>query len=79
MPPITRIIARAVQTHGMIVRDKTARALQFFAEDPTPTATDPYPRLFGRQTPTSSSPASLHPPTSLQNGPPHHTSTVTGP
>jgi len=42
LPPITRMLAEAAQRYGMIVRDKTGKAVSFFAEDPTPTGTDPY-------------------------------------
>jgi hypothetical protein len=42
MPPITRILAVAAQRYGMIVRDQTGHATGFYAEDPTPTGTDPY-------------------------------------
>jgi hypothetical protein len=42
MPPITRMLAEAAQKYGMIVRDRTGEAVDFFAEDPTPTGTDPY-------------------------------------
>ena len=42
LPPITRMLAEAAQKYGMIVRDRTGGAVGFFAEDPTPTGTDPY-------------------------------------
>jgi hypothetical protein len=42
LPPITRILARAAQRYGMIVRDRTNHAVGFYAEDPTPTGSDPY-------------------------------------
>jgi len=42
LPPITRILAEAAQRYGMIVRDRTLHATGFYAEDPTPTGTDPY-------------------------------------
>lgn len=42
MPPITRILARAAQRYGIIVRDQTTRDVGFYAEDPTPTGSDPY-------------------------------------
>lgn len=42
LPPITRMLARAAQRYGMIVRDRTHHATGFFAEDPTPTGTNPY-------------------------------------
>jgi hypothetical protein len=42
LPPITRMMAEAVQRYGMIVIDQTAWAVGFAAEDPTPTGSDPY-------------------------------------
>jgi hypothetical protein len=42
LPPITRMLADAAQRYGMIVRDRTSHAVGFYAEDPTPTGTDPY-------------------------------------
>jgi hypothetical protein len=42
LPPVTRMFAEAAQKYGIIVRDKTGEATTFFAEDPTPTGTDPY-------------------------------------
>jgi hypothetical protein len=42
LPPITLELAQAAQRYGLIVRDVTHNAFQFYAEDPTPTGTDPY-------------------------------------
>ena len=42
LPRITRILARAAQRYGVIVRDRTWHATGFFAEDPGRTGTDPY-------------------------------------
>jgi hypothetical protein len=42
LPPITRVLAEAAQQYGMIVRDTTHSNVGFFAEDPTPTGSDPY-------------------------------------
>jgi hypothetical protein len=42
LPRVTRILAEAAQRYGMIVRDKTGHATTFFAEDATPTGSDPY-------------------------------------
>jgi hypothetical protein len=42
LPRVTRILAEAAQRYGLIVRDKTSHAIGFYAEDPTPTGTDPY-------------------------------------
>jgi hypothetical protein len=41
MSPIVRQIAVAAQRYGMVVRDKGG-AVAFYAEDPTPTGTDPF-------------------------------------
>jgi hypothetical protein len=45
---VGRIIARAAQRYGMIVRDK-AGAVTLYAEDPHPLGANPYPALFGRR------------------------------
>jgi hypothetical protein len=42
LPPVTRILATAAQRYGIIVRDVTHHAVGFYAEDPTPTGTNPY-------------------------------------
>ena len=44
----TRAIAVAAQRYGLIVRDKTLHATGFFAEDPTPSGRNPYPRAVRR-------------------------------
>src|SRR5918912_1003676 len=44
LPRPTRILAKAAQRYGMVVRDKSAN-VSLFAEDPTPTGTNPYPAL----------------------------------
>ena len=36
MPPVTRMIAQAAQTYGLIVDDQTGASVGFRAEDPTP-------------------------------------------
>jgi hypothetical protein len=36
LPPITRMIAQAAQSYGMIVNDQTGASVGFRAEDPTP-------------------------------------------
>jgi hypothetical protein len=41
MPRVTRIVAEAAQRYGIWVRDR-AGAVTFFAEDTTPSRTDPY-------------------------------------
>lgn len=50
LPPVTLMLARAAQKYGIIVRDKSA-VVDFYAEDPTPSGTNPYPQLFGNQYP----------------------------
>jgi hypothetical protein len=42
LPPLTLMIARAAQDYGIIVRDNSRSVVSFFAQDPTPTGTDPY-------------------------------------
>ncbi|MGH2870789.1 MAG: hypothetical protein ACRDNK_24870 [Solirubrobacteraceae bacterium] len=41
LPSMTKMIAIAAQRYGIIVRDQ-AGSVAFYAEDPTPTKTDPY-------------------------------------
>ena len=41
MSPIVRMMARAVQRYGMVVRDGGG-AVAFYAEDPTPTNENPF-------------------------------------
>jgi hypothetical protein len=50
LPAVARMMARAAQRYGIVVRDYSA-AVTFYAEDPTPTGTNPYPSLFGGQYP----------------------------
>jgi hypothetical protein len=50
LPAVTLAIAEAAQRHGLIVRD-TAGSVVVYGEDPTPTGSNPYPRLFGGLTP----------------------------
>jgi hypothetical protein len=45
-------VARAVQRHGLVVRD-TSSEVGFFAEDPTPLGWDPYPGIFEGLSPDS--------------------------
>jgi hypothetical protein len=42
LPRMTRMMAVAAQRYGIIVRDQTTVAVAFFAEDATPTGTNPY-------------------------------------
>ena len=50
LPPATLALAEAAQQYGIIVRD-TAGVVTFYAQDPTPTGSNPYPQLFGNVTP----------------------------
>jgi hypothetical protein len=47
LPPIARTLAEAAQRYGIIVRDRTNYSATFYAEDPTPTGSNPYSALFG--------------------------------
>jgi hypothetical protein len=51
LPPLTEEMAIAAQRYGMIVRDQTHHAIGFYAEDPTPTGSNPYPKLMNYETP----------------------------
>jgi hypothetical protein len=42
LPRMTRRLAEAAQRYGIIVRDVTHHSVGFYAEDPTPTGTNPY-------------------------------------
>jgi hypothetical protein len=46
LSPAVKAMAAAAQRYGIVVRD-TSSAVTFYAEDPTPTGTNPYPALFG--------------------------------
>ncbi len=50
LAPITRMIAEAAQRYGFVVRDR-AGVVALYAEDPTPTGTNPYRRIFGDRYP----------------------------
>jgi len=52
MSPLVRAMARAAQRYGVVVRDR-AGSVAFYAEDPTPTGSDPYRRLFGGRYPSA--------------------------
>ncbi len=43
--PFVKMLARAAQKHGIVVRD-TSGSVAFFGEDPTPTGTDPWPAVW---------------------------------
>jgi hypothetical protein len=49
LAPITRMIAKAAQRYGIVVRDR-APIVTFYGQDPTG-GSDPYKSLFGNQTP----------------------------
>jgi hypothetical protein len=42
LPPMTRMLAEAAQRYGIVVRDQTGHAISFFAENTTPSGTNPY-------------------------------------
>jgi hypothetical protein len=42
LPPLTMMIAQAVQRYGMIVRDQTHHAIGLYAENPIPLGSNPY-------------------------------------
>jgi hypothetical protein len=50
LPPVTRMIAKAAQQHGIIVRDY-AGAVAFYAEDPIPSSNFILKRLLNGQSP----------------------------
>jgi hypothetical protein len=56
LPPVTKMIAVAAQRYGIILRDRTHRAPQFYVEDPAAFIAahhyDPVKRLFGGLFPT---------------------------
>lgn len=43
LPPLTRMIAEAVQRYGMVLRDGTHTAVGFYGEQPKPGDENPYP------------------------------------
>lgn len=51
LSPATLELAVAAQRYGIIVRD-TAANVAFYAEDPTPTGSNPYPALWGTSYPS---------------------------
>jgi hypothetical protein len=42
LPRVTLLMARAAQRYGIVVRDTGKSNIAFFAQDPTPTGTNPY-------------------------------------
>jgi hypothetical protein len=56
LPPMTRMLAKAAQQYGMIVRDQTGHAISFFAENTAASAVSPYTTpqgFFGGPDPTA--------------------------
>ena len=51
LPRFTRMIARAAQRHGLVVRDQTHHAITLLAEEPVRLGTDPYRRYLAGKTP----------------------------
>lgn len=51
LPRVVRMIALAAQRYGMVVRDGSG-AVSFYAQDPTPTGSNPYPAWFDHKTPS---------------------------
>jgi hypothetical protein len=54
LPPLTKAIAKAAQTHGIIIRDYSG-VVAFVGEDPAgvdPGGEDPWPRIYQGQQPT---------------------------
>ncbi len=45
LPPLTAMIARAAQRYGIVVRD-TSGVVDFYGQDPTPTASNPFLALY---------------------------------
>jgi hypothetical protein len=52
LPPVARMIARAAQAYGIIVRDR-AGSVAFYAEDPTPSGDPILARLLAGQSPAA--------------------------
>jgi hypothetical protein len=51
LPRLTRMIVRAAQRYGLVVRDQTGHALSLFAENPSQFRGNPYRRYFKGRTP----------------------------
>jgi hypothetical protein len=52
MTPLVRMIARAAQKYGIVVRDRTLWTNVFYVEQPAPGTTDLSRTLLGGQYPT---------------------------
>lgn len=51
LTPVAKMMAKAAQKYGMVVRDQTHWAINFYAEDPKSYGPNPYPTLFGGKYP----------------------------
>ncbi len=47
---MTRMMAEAAQRYGIVIRDG-AGVVAFYGQDPVPTGSNPYPKIFGNQYP----------------------------
>lgn len=52
LPKLTEEMAIAAQRYGIVVRDVSG-CVSFYGEDPTPTGTNPYDKIFGGQYPNA--------------------------
>ncbi len=52
LPPFTKMLADAAQRYGIVIRDNGGSNLAFFGQDPTPTGTDPWQRVYGSRYPS---------------------------
>ena len=50
LSPVAKMIARAAQRYGMVVRDGS-ELVTFYGEDPTPTGSNPWPGWFRGKSP----------------------------
>jgi hypothetical protein len=51
LPKLTRIIARAAQRYGLVVRDQTGNGISLFGENPSQVRGEPYSKYFRGRTP----------------------------
>ena len=58
MHPYAEMIAKTIQRYGMVARD-SASVTGWYAEDPTPTGTDPYPAMWSNRPPSAMGPDGL--------------------
>ena len=52
LPPLVRIMAKAAQRYGIVVRDQSG-VVAFSGQDPTPTGSNPWTKWFGGQYPSA--------------------------